>query len=96
MCWLETDNRRRRREWEKLFGDERVPVAYDRPVLAHGRRSEPVYVLDVDRLHPFAQQRVASHVAGKTGRSSEQVLEELRSGIEVVTFDPKQTRLVSE
>lgn len=89
MCWLETDNRKRRREWERLFGDDRVPVAY-------GRRSEPVYVLDVDRLHPFAQQRVASHVAGKTGRSSEQVLAELREGIEVVTFDPKQTRLVSD
>lgn len=96
MCWLETDNRRRRQEWERLFGDDRVPVVHDRPVLAYGRRGDPVYVLDVDRLHPFAQQRVALHVAGKTGRSLEQVLDELREGTEVVTFDPKQTRLVTD
>lgn len=67
--WIETKSPSRRREWERVFGTDRLPVTTARPIgLRFGRKPRvAAYVLDVAALHPMAVCRLAGRIARQQG-----------------------------
>lgn len=89
-------SQRRRAEWERVFGTDRLPVLDVRPRLAEFREG-PAFVFDVAlrRLHPGQVDRWAGFVARRlgVGYSDARAMVErygltIRAeGIEIVTAD---------
>lgn len=61
---------RRRARWERIFGDDRLPVVFPEPrlqALEPGRPEVLAYDLDARALHPMQRERLASHLAATHG-----------------------------
>lgn len=63
-------DQRRRADWRRIFGDDRLPVKTPRPrwqALEPGRHETLAYDLDVQALHPMQRKRLASKLATVNG-----------------------------
>src|SRR5579885_1236938 len=77
----------RAREWRDILGAAELPIVSDVPekILVMGRLDVPCYFLDLRRIHPDAQRKIAEHLARKFGQPLEDIETEIRtSGIPIL------------
>ena len=81
--WIITTNPHRQRVWQRLFGQDRLPVRTAVPRWQHlPGRSDSVlaYDLDLARLHAAQVERLAGYVARRAGWPYQTALAEIRRG----------------
>lgn len=81
--WIITTNPHRQRIWQRLFGQDRLPVRAIVPRWQHlpGRRDSTLaYDLDVTRLHAAQVERLAGYVARRAGWPYQTALAEILRG----------------
>lgn len=87
MTWITTDNERRLRHWDRLFGTDRLPVKHAKPrrQCIPGNGEVLAYDLDVSRLHWMQVVRLADDIAKRSnGLTYDMAMSEIERGWPVV------------